>query len=415
MNHSRTPVSKREEMGPGEPGGMLATDLIFVMSFRSSLRQWHHTGLLDREILLLNSFIDHRLYSRVWVLSYDPSDHEFLEACKKSGQIRPELEVITPSRRFGRWTGTKLGALIYSLLIPLVVRHYTSKSCIVRTNQISGAWSAFLIHLIHRFPLVLRCGYSLSRRMQYHGNRMRAAVAAAIEAVCLKACDVCVVSSADIKRYYSRWTAPQRIVVNPTFVDIAVFRAKPTLCFTEPLLYVGRLEAVKNIAALIRACAQLGLPLHVYGDGSLRPALQALSRELGAAVEFKGAVPNSLLADVYQQHSVYVLPSLAEAMPKALIEAMGCGLVCISTPTLGGTELLQDGVTGYVSQGFDVADLVAVLRRAIGERRADIGANARRHVETYNSLEGFVRHERTAIAARIRPQLPPSTPLAAPG
>ena len=67
--------------------------------------------------------------------------------------------------------------------------------------------------------------------------------------------------------------------------------------------------------------------LWIAGDGPERPALEALARRSGCAerIHFLGHVEHGQLPELFRRASVFVLPSLHEGMPNALLEAMGVG------------------------------------------------------------------------------------------
>ena len=160
--------------------------------------------------------------------------------------------------------------------------------------------------------------------------------------------------------------------------DDAPFRA----CF------VGRLEPVKNLAALIDAFAGLHqvdprAELWVIGEGSLRSSLQAqaLKLSLGAAVRFFGFQLDP--APLVRQCDICVQPSLSEGFGLALVESMGCAVPVVSTRVGAAPELIQDGETGWLLEGCGADDIRAGLLRAhalTGVKRAELGRAARRAV-----------------------------------
>lgn len=133
---------------------------------------------------------------------------------------------------------------------------------------------------------------------------------------------------------------------------------------------VGRLQAVKDQATLVRAFAELRRQhphlaqrarLLLVGDGPMRTPLEDLVDSLGIrdSVHFAGAqddVPAALNA----MH-VFVLPSLNEGISNTVLEAMASGLPVIATAVGGNTELVQDRVVGRLFRPGDVAGLVGLL------------------------------------------------------
>ena len=134
------------------------------------------------------------------------------------------------------------------------------------------------------------------------------------------------------------------------------------------LLYVGRLEAQKNVARLLDALALTERKAHlrVVGDGSLRGELERLARERGLDVEFAGPLFGPDLVRAYAEADVFVLPSDREGMALAALEAMAAGLPVIATDVPGNAELLAD--RGLLAAP-DPAGLAAAVDRVAADPR----------------------------------------------
>ncbi len=103
-----------------------------------------------------------------------------------------------------------------------------------------------------------------------------------------------------------------------------------------PVLCVASLVAVKGIAGLIRAFAELArrnesLHLHVVGEGPLLPNLRQQARELHAPVTFHGQIDHANLAAYYRGASFCVLNSWFESYGMVVAEAAACGRLTIGT------------------------------------------------------------------------------------
>lgn len=137
------------------------------------------------------------------------------------------------------------------------------------------------------------------------------------------------------------------------------------------ILAVGRLRRVKDFPNLLAAFARLlarrrPARLIVLGQGSLRPRLLSLARELGVAehVDFPGFVENpyAFLA----RASLFVLSSRHEALPTVLIEAMACGCPVVSTNCpFGPREVLEGGRFGELVPVGDPDALAGAMERAL--------------------------------------------------
>jgi glycosyltransferase involved in cell wall biosynthesis len=100
--------------------------------------------------------------------------------------------------------------------------------------------------------------------------------------------------------------------------------------------------------------------LHVsfFGQGINREGLESLAARLGVQnVSFEGHTRDVI--GIWRNHHALVLPSRAEGMPLALVEAMMCGRPGIVTSVGGNAEVVEDRVTGFlatpVEDSLDVA------------------------------------------------------------
>jgi glycosyltransferase involved in cell wall biosynthesis len=173
---------------------------------------------------------------------------------------------------------------------------------------------------------------------------------------------------------------------------VAALRAR--LGLERPfVLYLGGIDARKNVPGLLRAYAQLavspGAPDLVLA-GRVReaeefPPLQALARELGveSRLRLPGFVPDADLPALYCAAEAFVFPSLYEGFGFPPLEAMACGTPTVSS--VGGSlaEVLGDGAL-LVAAGDDDA-LAGALARVLGEPglRADLRVRGRAHAARF--------------------------------
>ncbi|HEX8170319.1 MAG TPA: glycosyltransferase family 4 protein [Thermoanaerobaculia bacterium] len=151
----------------------------------------------------------------------------------------------------------------------------------------------------------------------------------------------------------------------------------------EPLrmLYVGRLAIEKGADVLLRACARLTVPftLDVIGSGPLEARLR---EEAMPQVRFLGVQPRPALGALYREHHLLVLPSLTEAFPLVLAEAMVSGLPVVATDVGAVADVVDEGVNGIIVPPGDEASLAAAIER-LGRDEAErvrLAANARASV-----------------------------------
>lgn len=365
--------------------------LTLFLSNGGSLIRWHKDGILSREILLYLHFLRTGIFDRVRIFSYHGGDPAYVKRLAATDPAYHGIEVVAPRRAVQK---TGVGRILWSLWGPLRHRARIRCSVALKTNQVSGAWSAILSHWLTGRPLIFRMGYLLSRRLRQNGSGRAAVVAALIErTACHAAARVLVTSDDAAGQLGARPVIAEKLLLTPTYVDIAAFAPKTDYDFTRPVIAVGRLTPQKNLANLICACAEVGCALVLVGVGECEAELRSLTARLSANVIFAGRIPNEALAKRLKEHSIFALPSLHEGLPKALIEAMACGMVCVGSDIPGVVDLIEDGRTGYLIRGFEPGDIASALRRALAEQRPDIGRAARAVIEDRFSLEHYATRE----------------------
>lgn len=154
---------------------------------------------------------------------------------------------------------------------------------------------------------------------------------------------------------------------------------------------VGRIDPVKGTdvflaaaALLARDCPELHFVCIGPGDPEYAAAMSQLAAKLGigARVSFPGAICDAAAA--YNALDVCVLASWSEGLPNCLIEALACGVACVSTD-VGDARLLLEGVGELVPPG-DPAALAGAIRRAIDDRLpARLIERRRRAVERFDA------------------------------
>src|SRR5271165_16232 len=131
------------------------------------------------------------------------------------------------------------------------------------------------------------------------------------------------------------------------------------------LLAVGRLNAVKDHAFLVRACARLrdcGLEFDclIAGEGPERQPLELLilQNHLQERVTLLGHVAREEMDSFYRNADVVVLTSRSEGIPLVLMEAMARGRIVVAAAITGIPELVIPGRTGFLYQPRDLEDFV---------------------------------------------------------
>ena len=140
-------------------------------------------------------------------------------------------------------------------------------------------------------------------------------------------------------------------------------------------MFVGRLAAVKRVDFLIRAFRRCvnegcGKKLYILGPGEEAQRLQALIHELNleGVVLLLGGQSHAHALAVTRRSRCLLLDSSSEGFPIVLLEAMALGVPVISSDVGGVSELVTDGVNGWLFPVDDVSQLCEQIMRLAGDQ-----------------------------------------------
>lgn len=179
-------------------------------------------------------------------------------------------------------------------------------------------------------------------------------------------------------------------------------RSKPAKAGELRLLFAGRLVDLKGVHDVVAALPLLQgkaktanwghLRLTIVGDdrdaayaGQLRQAIAASG--CADAVCLRPAVPEAELFGLFEDHDIYVFPSLYEPFSLTLIQALASGIPTAATRTGGNTEIVEDGVSGLLFDKNNPNDLVRAVGRLAGDPalRAGLSAGGQRAAARFTS------------------------------
>jgi glycosyltransferase involved in cell wall biosynthesis len=128
-------------------------------------------------------------------------------------------------------------------------------------------------------------------------------------------------------------------------------------------LYVGSLIDRKAPDLLLHALAKVDLGLVVVGEGPMGRDLRRLARRLCIAdrVLFTGAQPQIAVRRYYQKAAFLVLPSVSEAVPLVVFEALSTGKPVVATELEGIASVVRHGENGLLVPPGNVEALSAAL------------------------------------------------------
>lgn len=305
-----------------------------------------------------------------------------------------------------------VGGRAASALFGLRVARFAARQgreCDAFQAFLASAPALFLAHAARRAgrPVLLKLG--ASGPMGDVATSRRTLVGRAKLRLLRRWCDRCLCPNEEIRReLLAVGFAADRLVLLPNGVPTDRIRPLPPeererlrreLAWERRTvaLFAGRLEPQKDPLGLVRAwaAAAAGRPgalLAVAGGGSLREPAAALAERLGIAgsVRLLGPRDAEEVRRLMAAADLFVLPSRAEGISNALLEAMASGLAVLASDIPGNRDLVRDGENGRLfapERPERAAELLARLVDSPAERAA-LAARARRDAEERHSLAG---------------------------
>jgi UDP-glucose:(heptosyl)LPS alpha-1,3-glucosyltransferase len=170
-------------------------------------------------------------------------------------------------------------------------------------------------------------------------------------------------------------------------------------------LFVSNNFRLKGLAQTVVALAQVNEPdlrLLVVGRDSPK-AVQRLAQSLGVEDRLRWLGGRSDLPALYRTADFLVLPTRRDSCSLVVLEALASGLPVISTRQNGATEVMEDGVHGFVLDGPDDPRLMESLRLMMS---ADRRARMREACIALRPLLSWENHVSTllSIYQRVAPQ-----------
>ena len=357
--------------------------LLLFFTRNVSLSAWDNAGILEREVALYRGLQAAGI--RVSFVSYgDSSEMRFAD--RLGG-----LEILC-----NRW-GLPLDA--YARFIPILHWRHLRRAAIYKTNQIEGSRLAIFCRRLFQKKLIVRGGFLWSRfaRAKHGRASAQAELAREREASVFESADAIVLTTETMKEeVVERYrVSPDKIAVIPNYVNTGLFQ--PPHNGRSPgrrIVCVGRLDEQKNLQALIEAAAGIDVEVVLIGDGPQRKSLGVQAYVRQVPVYFAGRIPNTELPEHLGKCSVYVQPSFYEGHPKALLEAMACGLPVIGADVTGIREVLTHRENGYLC-GTSPGELRAAVEVVLadGTLRERMARQAREFVSANFSLDRVLELE----------------------
>lgn len=186
------------------------------------------------------------------------------------------------------------------------------------------------------------------------------------------------------------WSGVTKTFVIPNFLTFQT--ELYSKCDNKQAICVGRYNEQKGYEYMIGAWAIVNhyhpdWTLHVYGEGEIKEELQNLINlnQIQSKMILHNPVKNIL--EKYLESSIFILSSRYEGFGMVLVEAMECGLPCVSFDCpYGASDIIKHGEDGYLVDYLNVEQLAERICELIedDEKRKEMGRKAKLNIQRYS-------------------------------
>ena len=347
------------------------------------LNTWKNIGSFNREIRPYVEYV--RNGWKVKILTFDRNNIP---------QLPEGIEAVRFPHRYLLW------------LLPLYKKLGTWAD-IIKTNQSVKAYFYTTSASYWKKPILLRCGYVHGEYLvTTRGLTPRIRLYQKLEAIAFQQATHCQIPTKELSEWVQKKYKIQKskISVIPNFVDADIFKPSEEIKPKEKsVISVGRLASVKRFDMLVKAYAEIPeCSLTIVGEGPERQNLQNLAKKLNVSLSLPGNMPNEELPKILCEHQIFGITSIREGHPKALIEAMACGMTCIGVRSVGIENIIRHGINGWLVEA-EIDSLKKGLRRLFFDRELcnEISSHARQFVVENFGFNKLMSNEIKTIAESL--------------
>lgn len=362
---------------------MMMKRLALFFSTGYGLKDWKPSGNLSRDLQIYLELLKHNW--RTTLITFGGSPDKDL--------VPEGLELIT--------LNDGEDALKFSRRVAVDFREQLCGMDVIKSHQGMGSGAAAKAARRLRKPFYMRNGYLNGYFSARRGDKPAAYRRTVVEEFfAFHFATVASVPSERQAEFIAKryWVRRSKLVAHPNWVDEQRFFApeKRSHEANRTLIFVGRLESQKRPMDMMRALAKVGgIRLILVGQGSLESPCKEIAARENLEVEWIPRVDNDDLPELLSRAGAFILPSEYEGSPKAMMEAMACGLAPISTDGFGVGEWFEDKLEGWKFPVGNVPALISALKdwKQNPEESAKRGMVARRRIERDHTLKVGLERE----------------------
>jgi glycosyltransferase involved in cell wall biosynthesis len=326
--------------------------MALFLELGGSFEEWNRVGFFSREISLYNR-LARDFFGTIYIFTYG-SEKDLLFSKSLEKNI-----VLIPRKHCSK---NYFVNSLYEIVIPLRHRSILKKCDILKTNQNSGSIAAAITKIC--FPkckLIIRSGY-IGTELDWNTLSLAAKAYYIIaENFSYRICDGILIPKRDAAILSDKYPfTRKKITVLNNFIDTDRFAPLPQKQKYD-IIYVARLSETKNHIALLKAIVGTDVRLLFIGQGENYSMLADFAKKMSLDVTIIDSVSNNQLPAYYNASGLCVFPSLQEGNPKALLEAMACGLPIVALDSPGITNIIINEKNGLIGPEKTLKENIARL------------------------------------------------------
>lgn len=367
-------------------------DILYFLTYGYSLKTWHDSGQLDREIKHFEKLREKNSNLNFIIFSYsNETDLDF---------INKDFIKVIPIYKYVKFSKWKFINLINSFFTKKLIKQidFTNTKLIIQ-NQLLGCWVPIIFKKTLNLPLIIRTGYDMYEFSIYENkSKVKKSLYKFLTYLGLKFSNIYTVTSNCDKQFlnnnFSR-NFDLKIKIRPNWVNIQEFNSgiSNELRNSNNIVTIGRIEKQKNYELIIRALENTNYGLDIYGEGSLKKDLLLLAERLNVKLNFFGIINNNDLFEQLKYYKYYLSSSRYEGNPKSVLEAMSAGCIVIASNIKNHLEFLNNKNSILFENNIESMNKVLVNLESDKINYDKLILNSYKTVKENYSLEGLVKNE----------------------
>ncbi len=361
-------------------------NILIVLTFNKSLKQWNAEGTLGRELKYYEQ-LSKISNSKITFLSYGDKSDKFFIRNKLGLKVIPIYKTKT--------NHSKIFNLFYSIYFIIKNIKFFKEFNFVKTNQNYGSWIGVLFKILNpKILFISRGGYDLFHFKSLEKNKLHMILSFFICFICYKFADKVIVPS----DFYSSFVSKKfnihtsKIYILPNYVDINLFKKRNSKKNLNKILFVGRFIEQKNLFNLLRIFSNNKYTLDLLGKGPQKNDLINYSKIINCKINILEPIKNEKIPNLFSKYKFFILNSYFEGNPKVLLEAMASELLCIGSDVIGINNIIEHKKNGLL---IDKINLSNSLFDNLNNKKLikKININSRKYIVKNHSLDAIVKKE----------------------